>query len=200
MVKMLKTNNIAPDYSLDWVDNKYREKVEQLFSPQLFLTRFVPYLPDLTDMYDYHEENAWESSWGKLVGPTFAFKATVEYIDYVGRELDWIEGGIQYSMRVSSQSLRREDANAAIYINISKHLDDFHNAFNVRRDGDWLPYTTGTQVIVVGKSRTYEKDNGDINLSVDAYNVYAIPSRAFLGETPSDDSNDLDSLGGFRSD
>ena len=62
------------------------------------------------------------------------------------------------------------------------------------------PYTIGTQIIVVAKSRTYDRDDGDVGMNLDAYNVYAIPSRAFIGEEPSKDSNDLGGLDGFRGD
>jgi hypothetical protein len=185
---------------LDWADEEHRDALKSLFNPQLYLSKFVPHVADLTEVFDYHEEHSWQSSYGNQVGPTFSIKGTVEYIDYVGRELDWVEGGTQYSLRISSNSLKREDANGAIYVNVTKHLDDFHNAFQVEKGGEWLPYTTGTQVIIVGKSRTYQKDNGDINLSMDAYNIYAIPSRAFIGETPDEDDSDMGTLGGFRSD
>lgn len=198
--KGLSTGDISPDYTLDWADEEHRDALKSLFNPQLYLSKFVPHVADLTEVFDYHEEHSWQSSYGNQVGPTFSIKGTVEYIDYVGRELDWVEGGTQYSLRISSNSLKREDANGAIYVNVTKHLDDFHNAFQVEKGGEWLPYTTGTQVIIVGKSRTYQKDNGDINLSMDAYNIYAIPSRAFIGETPDEDDSDMGTLGGFRSD
>jgi len=196
---MLKASSMNPDYSLNWVSDEHLGKVERMFDPAQYLPQFVPYLSDLANVFDYHEENCTEFN-GRPVGPVFALKGTVEYIDYVGREFDWVEGGIQYSMRVSSNSMRREDANGAIFINVSKHMDDTHHAFKVMKDGEWKPYTTGTQVIVVAKSRTYDRDDGDIGMNLDAYNVYAIPSRAFIGEDPSDDSNDLGGLDGFRGD
>jgi len=198
---LLQTGNIEPNYGLGWVEDEHLPKVEKLFDPAQYLTQFVPHLNDLTQIFDYHEQNSFESSYSaNKIGPTFSFKGTVEYIDYVGRELEWAEGGTQFSMRISSNSMRREDANSALYINLSKGLEEHHNAFKVNKNDEWREYTTGTQVIVVGKTRTYERNDGDIGLNIDAYNIYAIPSRAFIAETPTEDSNDLGGLDGFRSD
>jgi len=198
---LLQTGNIEPNYGLGWVDDDHLDKVGKIFEPSQYLTQFVPHLSDLTQIFDYHEENAFDSSYGtNKIGPTFSFKGTVEYIDYVGRELEWVEGGTQYSMRISSNSMRREDANSALYVNVSKGLEENHNAFKVNKNNEWREYTTGTQVIIVGKTRTYQKDNGDIALNIDGFNIYAIPSRAFIAETPTEDSNDLGGLEGFRSD
>ena len=89
---MLRANNIAPNYTLEWVPEEHRTKVEKMFDPAQYLPQFMPYLNDLAKVFDYHEENATEWN-GRPVGPTFALKGTVEYIDYVGRELHWVEGG-----------------------------------------------------------------------------------------------------------
>jgi hypothetical protein len=197
---LLTTNSIEPDYGLGWIDDEHLDKAEKMFDPAQYLIQFVPYLADLNDVYEYHEKNCFTSSWGNEVGPTFALKGTIEYIDHVGREFEWVEGGVQYSVRLSSNSMRRDDPNAALYLNVSKHLETAHHAFKVNKNGEWKNYTTGTQVIVVGKSRTYQKDNGDVALNIDAYNIYAIPSRSFLAETPTDESSDLGGLSGFRGD
>lgn len=197
---LLTANSIEPDYGLGWVEDEHLSKVEKLFNPAQYLPQFVPYLADLNEVFDYHEKNCFTSSWGNEVGPTFALKGTIEYIDHVGREFEWVEGGVQYSVRLSSNSMRRDDPNAALYLNVSKHLETTHNAFKVFKNGEWREYTTGTQVIVVGKSRTYENNSGEVALNIDAYNIYAIPSRSFLAESPTDESNDLGGLDGFRGD
>ena len=198
---LLQTGNIEPTYGLGWVEDEHLSKVEKIFGPAQYLSQCVPHLNDLTQIFDYHEQHSFQSSYSdNKIGPTFSFKGTVEYIDYVGREFDWIEGGIQYSMRISSNSMRREDANSALYLNLSKGLEDHHYAFKVNKNEEWVEYTTGTQVIVVGKTRTYERNDGDIGMNIEAFNIYAIPSRAFIAETPTEDSNDLGGLDGFRSD
>ena len=66
-------------------------------------------------------------------------------------------------------------------------------------DGTWTDFTSGTQVFVVVSTSTWENQMGDINLNLDAHNVWPVPRRIFWAEKPSDESNDLGGLGGFRS-
>jgi len=202
---ILKANNISPAYGLGWLPEDMREAAGEIFDPAQILVQFGNFVPDLGDVHDYHDDNKTQLNSGRFVGPTFTIRGTVDYMDHAGRE-DKIyglsaEGGGQHRMSVFSQAIRREDASAAIYLSVSRRLiEDFH-AFQVKRDGEWLDYTAGTQVFAVIKTRTWENNTtGEQMLDSDVLNIYAIPNRSRIAATVPDDTNDLGSLGGFRSD
>jgi len=196
---ILKTNMISPDYGLGWVDDSLLSKVEQMFAPEQVLTQFIPFVQDLSDIHDYHDNNLIHFKNGGTGGPTFAIRGVVDYIDHDGDDSkSWADGGAMHSMTLMSQSLRREDSNASQWLNVTRYLKEHHNAFNVSRNGTWRGYAKGSQVIAVVTSRTWESNDGNINLNLDAANVYAIPSRAINAPEPSEESNDLSGLSGFR--
>lgn len=198
---ILKTSAISPNYGLDWVDDANLGKVEQMFSPEQVLTQFIPFVQDLADVHDYHDNNLIRFNNGGSGGPTFAIRGVVDYIDHDGDDSkSWADGGAMHSMTLMSQSLRREDSNASLWLNVTRYLKDSHNAFNVNRNGVWKGYAKGSQIIAVVTSRTWESQEGNINLNLDAANIYAIPTRAINAPEPTAEANDLSGLDGFRGD
>tara|TARA_R100000458_G_C8089018_1_gene120533 strand:- start:271 stop:585 length:315 start_codon:yes stop_codon:yes gene_type:complete len=104
-------------------------------------------------------------------------------------------------MSVFSQAIRREDASAAIYLSVSRKLIEDHHAFQVKKDGEWHDYTAGTQLFAIIRTRTWENNTtGEEMLDADVLNIYAVPNRSLVAATVPEDTNDLGSLGGFRSD
>ena len=202
---ILKANNIAPTYGLGWLPEEMREAASEIFDPAQILVQYGNFVPDLEDVHDYHSDNKTQLNSGRFVGPTFAIRGTVDYMDHAGRE-DKIyglsaEGGAQHRMSVFSQAIRREDASAAVYLSVSRRLIDDHHAFQVKKGEEWLDYTAGTQVFAVIKTRTWANNTtGEEMLDADVLNIYAIPNRSRIAATVPDDTNDLGSLGGFRSD
>jgi|TARA_R110002051_G_scaffold305617_1_gene375663 hypothetical protein len=199
---ILKVSVISPTYGLDWADESIRDKAAQMFSPEQVLTQFIPFVQDLAEVHDYHDNNLIHFNNGGTGGPTFAIRGVVDYMDHDGDDTkSWADGGAMHSMTLMSQSLRREDSNASMWLNVTRYLKDKHNAFNVFKNGRWNGYAKGSQVIAVVTSRTWEnRETGDILLNLDANNVYAIPTRTRVAPEPTDEANDLGGLDGFRGD
>ena len=97
-------------------------------------------------------------------------------------------------MTLTSQSLRRDDPNAQMWIDVSRQLVSKHNAFKVKKADGWKPYTKGSRVWVVVRTRTWTSDNGDVNLNLDAKGVYAMPLRSIVAPDVSPASSDLSNL------
>lgn len=201
-VDILKASILSPNYGLDWVEDALLGKVEQMFGPEQVLTQFIPFITDLADVHDYHDNNLIHFKSGGTGGPTFAIRGVVDYIDHDGDEgKSWAEGGAMHSMALMSQSLRREDANASLWIQVTRYLKEKHNAFSVNRNGKWNAYAKGSQVIAIVTSRTWEnRETGEVMLNLDANNIYAIPTRTRDASEPTAESNDLGGLDGFRGD
>lgn len=198
---ILVANQLYPEYGLGWVEDKHLSVAEQMFSPDQYLSQFLPYVSDLSVLHDFHDSNQKNSSkTGKDYGPTVCIKGVVDYIDHDGKENAYADGGFVHNMTVSSQSLRRENSDAKLWIKVSADLKNNHHAFKGQKDGSWTDFTSGTQVFIVVTTSTWENQMGEINLNLDAHNVWAVPKRIFWAETPSDESNDLSGLGGFRGD
>lgn len=201
-VTILKASNLSPTYGLDWVDDALLSKVEQMFSPEQVLTQFIPFVQDLADVHDYHDNNLIHFKNGGTGGPTFAIRGVVDYIDHDGDDSkSWADGGAMHSMTLMSQSLRREDSNASLWLNVTRYLKEKHNAFSVFKNGKWGGYAKGSQIIAVVTTRTWEnRETGDILLNLDANNIFAIPTRTIDAPEPTAESNDLSGLDGFRGD
>ena len=202
---ILKTSMISPDYGLGWVDDSVgsgrMSKIEKMFSPEQVLTQFIPFVQDLAEVHNYHDNNLIHFKNGGTGGPTFAIRGVVDYIDHDGDDTkSGADGGAMHSMTLMSQSLRREDSNASLWLNVTRYLKDQHNAFNVNRNGTWKGYAKGSQVIAVVTTRTWENQEGDVMLNLDANNIFAIPSRTLDASEPTAEANDLSGLAGFRGD
>ena len=197
---ILTANQIYPEYGLNWVDDAYLSVAEQMFSPDQYLSQCVPFVSDQSQLHDYHDANLKTSPKnGKEYGQVVCIKGVVDYMDHDGKENAYADGGFNHNMTVSSQSLRRENSDAKLWIKVSASLKNDYNAFKGLNDGTWTDFTSGTQVFVVVSTSTWENQMGDINLNLDAHNVWPVPRRIFWAEKPSDESNDLGGLGGFRS-
>ena len=196
---ILVANQIYPEYGLGWVDDAYLTTASDMFSPDQYLSQFMPYVSDLSGLHDYHDSNQKKSSkTGREYGSTVCIKGVVDYIDHDGKENQYADGGYVHNMTVSSQSLRRENSDAKLWVKVSADLKNEYNGFKGLKDGAWTDFTSGTQVFVVVTTSTWENQMGEINLNLDAHNIWAVPRRIFWAEKPTDESNDLDGLGGFR--
>lgn len=190
---ILKATAIKPDYGLDWVPEAALPVATQMFSPDQFMAQFAPFV-DLGEAFDYHMQKRVMLQSGRDFGPVFVVSGVVDYIDHDGKENEYTEGGFKHSMTLTSQSLRRDDPNAQMWIDVSRHLVSKHQAFKVKKADGWKPYTKGSRVWVVVRTRTWTSDNGDVNLNLDAKGVYAMPLRSIVAPEVSAASSDLDNL------
>lgn len=190
---ILKATSISPNYGLDWVPEEALPAATAMFSPDQFMAQFGSFV-DLGEAFDYHMENRTMLQSGKDFGPVFVVSGVVDYIDHDGKEHQWTEGGFKHSMTLTSQSLRRDDPNAQMWIDVSRQLVSKHNAFKVKKADGWKPYTKGSRVWVVVRTRTWTSDNGDVNLNLDAKGVYAMPLRSIVAPDVSPASSDLSNL------
>jgi hypothetical protein len=182
--------DIDANYGLDWVEESIRPKVASLFSPDQFLANFMPSV-DLADVFDYHMTERKILSSGKDFGPLFAISGTVDYIDHAGKENLYTEGGFKHSITLTSNSLRREDANASLWIDVSRHLVEKQHAFQVKKADSWRDYASGSRLWVVVRSRTWQGTDGSVNLNMDAKSVYAMPLRSIVAKESSANANDI---------
>ena len=192
----LNALDIDPSYGLDWVDDEVLPKVAQLFSPDQFIANFMPSV-DLAEVFDYHMENRKVLSSGKDFGPLFAISGTVDYIDHAGKENIYSDGGFKHSITLTSNSLRREDANASLWIDVSRYLVEKQHAFRVKKADGWKDYASGSRLWVIVRSRTWQATDGSININLDAKGVYAMPLRSIVAKVAPADANDVSHTDGF---
>jgi len=188
--------DIDPNYGLEWVDDEMLPKVTQLFAPDQFIANFMPTV-DLSDVFDYHMENRKVLSSGRDFGPLFAISGTVDYIDHAGKENAYTEGGFKHSITLTSNSLRREDANASLWIDVSRYLVEKQQAFKVKKSDGWRDYASGSRLWVVVRSRTWQSTDGAININLDAKSVYAMPLRSIVAKEAPADANDISHTDNF---
>jgi hypothetical protein len=195
--KILRTGNIAASYDLEWVPDDQMDVALQLFKPDQFLAQFMDVV-DLNDLMDHHNSKATMTPNGREVGPTFAITGTIDYIDHDGKEAPaFIEGGFKHSLTLTSNSLRRDNPDANVWVELNRYLVETHHAFKVRKGEGWKPYARGSRVWIVVSSRTWENNDGDMNLSLDGKSVYAMPLRSIVAQEPSEADNDLTGLDDF---
>jgi len=188
--------DIDPNYGLEWVDDEMLPKVTQLFAPDQFIANFMPTV-DLSDVFDYHMENRKVLSSGRDFGPLFAISGTVDYIDHAGKENAYTEGGFKHSITLTSNSIRREDANASLWIDVSRYLVEKQQAFKVKKSDGWRDYASGSRLWVVVRSRTWQSTDGAININLDAKSVYAMPLRSIVAKEAPADANDISHTDNF---
>jgi hypothetical protein len=188
--------DIDATYGLDWVEESIRPKVASLFAPDQFVANFMPSV-DLADVFDYHMAERKILSSGKDFGPLFAISGTVDYIDHAGKENLYTEGGFKHSITLTSNSLRREDANASLWVDVSRHLVEKQHAFQVKKASGWRDYASGSRLWVIVRSRTWQGTDGSVNLNMDAKSVYAMPLRSIVAKEAPDDANDISHTSNF---
>lgn len=194
--QQLTALDIDANYGLDWVEDSILPKVASLFAPDQFLANFMPSV-DLADVFDYHMAERKILSSGKDFGPLFAISGTVDYIDHAGKENLYTEGGFKHSITLTSNSLRREDANASLWVDVSRHLVEHQHAFQVKKADAWRDYASGSRLWVVVRSRTWQGTDGSVNMNMDAKSVYAMPLRSIVAKEASADSNDISHTSNF---
>lgn len=188
--QILKALDLDPAYGLDWVDTEMVGKANQIFSPDQYMANFMPTI-DLASVFDHHMENRKVLQSGRDYGPVFAISGTVDYIDHAGKENLYTEGGFKHSITMTSNSLRREDPKANLWIDLSRHLVEQHNALQVKKADGWKDYAGGSRLWVVVRSRTWTGTNGDVNLNLDGLSVYAMPLRSIVAQKAPESANDL---------
>ena len=186
-----------PTYDLSWVPDVQLETATKLFQPDQFMAQYMPVV-DLNDLFEYHEKNLTVSSNGKEYGPTFAITGVVDYIDHDGKEApSFIEGGFKHSLTITSQSLRRDNPDANLWVEVTRHLVEQHNALKVKRADGWKTYARGSRVWVIVRSRTWDATDGSVNMSLDGMGVHAMPLRSIVAEEPDEKVSDLGGLDDF---
>ena len=193
---ILKALDLDASYGLDWVQDDMVSKATQIFAPDQFLANFMGGI-DLASVFDHHMENRKQLSSGKDWGPTFAISGTVDYIDHAGKENAYTEGGFKHSITLTSNSLRREDPKANLWVDVSRHLVENHHALRVKKADSWKDYAQGSRLWAVVRSRTWQSTDGSINLNLDALSVYAMPLRSIVAQTAPDAANSLEHTEGF---
>jgi len=195
---ILKANNIDPSYGLGWVPDKQKSTAESMFAPDQYLSQFMGFVPDLSRVMDYYEDNKeYSEKTGRTYGPLFCLRGVVDYIDHEGEANRYSDGGYRHSLTLSSAALRRDGENN-LWVNVSRYLVNDHHAFQGLKFDSWCDYTAGTQVFLTVRSSTWESDMGETRLNLDALNVWPVPKRILWGQDAADD--DLSGLDGFRSD
>lgn len=194
--EMLSALDIDADYGLDWVDDEVLPKVTELFSPDQYIAQFMPCV-DLSDVFDHHMSKRKVLASGRDYGPIFAISGTVDYIDHAGKENLYTEGGFKHSITLTSNSLRRDDPKASLWIDVSRYLVENQHAFKVKKADGWKDYASGSRIWVVVRSRTWEGTDGGLNLNLDGLGVYAMPLRSIIAQTPPEDANDISYTDGF---
>ena len=204
-VKILKAGGgLNPTYGIEQFSDEQKFLFEQLTIDQV-LAQFANFQPDLSLIQEYHEDNKTTLASGRDVGPIFAMRGVVDYMDYDGKDNIKFglsaEGGAQHKLAIYSQSLRNENPDASVWISVSRTLIDKHHAFQVKKNGEWYDFVKPTQVFIVVRSRTWQNNDGDTNYDYDALNVVApYPNRSSIAQTTTEDANDMGSLGNFRGD
>lgn len=193
---ILKALDLDPNYGLDWVDDAMVSKATQIFAPDQYLANFMPTV-DLASVFDYHMDNRKVLSSGRDYGPVVAISGTVDYIDHAGKENAYTEGGFKHSLTLTSNSLRREDPKASLWVDVSRHLVEKHHAFHVKKADDWKDYASGSRLWAVVRSRTWQGTDGSVNLNLDALSVYAMPLRSIVAQPAPSTANDLSHTEGF---
>lgn len=188
--------DIDATYGLEWADEETRPKLESLFSPDQFVANFMPCV-DLAEVFDHHMANRKVLSSGKDFGPLFAISGTADYIDHAGKENLYTDGGFKHSLTLTSNSLRREDANASLWIDVSRYLIEKQHAFQVKKANVWRDYASGSRVWVIVRSRTWQGTDGSVNINLDAKGLYAMPLRSIVAKEAPADANDLSHTEGF---
>ena len=190
---ILKALDIAPEYGLDWVPEEMLATATRMFSPDQYLAQAAPVV-DLSEAMEYHMKHRKMLNSGRDFGPVFAVSGVVDYVDHDGKANEYTDGGFKHSLTLTSQSLRREDPNAQMWIDVSRTLVADHEAFKVKKADGWHDYAKGSRVWVVVRSRTWESTTGDINLNMDAKGVYAMPLRSIVAPKVSEETSDLGHL------
>lgn len=193
---ILKALDLDPHYGLDWVEDAMVSKATQIFSPDQFLANFMGGV-DLASVFDHHMEKRKVLSSGRDWGPVFAISGTVDYIDHAGKENAYTEGGFKHSLTLTSNSLRREDPKASLWVDVPRVLVENHHALQVKKGDAWKDYASGSRVWVVVRSRSWQGTDGGINLNMDALSVYAMPLRSIVAQNAPDDANSLEHTEGF---
>lgn len=191
--KILKALDIAPDYGLDWVDEANLATATRMFSPDQYLAQFTPVV-DLGEVFDYHMQHRVILQSGRDFGPIFAVTGVVDYIDHDGKENQYTEGGYKHALTIASQSLRRDDPNASMWVDVSRRLVNDHHAFKVKKADGWHDYTKGSRVWAIVRTRSWEATSGDLNINMDAKAVYAMPLRSIVAPKIDADVNSLSHL------
>ena len=194
---ILRTGNMVASYDLDWVPDEQMDKASAIFKPDQFMAQFMPVV-DLNDLWEYHDANATTSPNGKEYGPTFAISGVVDYIDYDGKEApSFIEGGFKHSLTISSNSLRRDNPDASLWVEVTRYLVEKHQALKVLKADGWKPYARGSRVWIVVRSRTWNATDGSRNMSLDGMSVHAMPMRSIVAQEPDATTSDLSGLNDF---
>ena len=196
---ILKALDIEPTYGFDWIPDEQmddKEKMEQFFQPDQYIANFVTSI-DLASVFDHHMENRVILSSGRDYGPVFAITGTADYIDYDGKENLYTEGGYKHSLTLTSNSLRREDPKANLWLDVSRYLVNKHHAFRVKKADEWRDYASGSRVWAVVRSRTWQGNDGSLNLNLDALSVYAMPLRSIAVQHAPSDANDISHTDNF---
>ena len=97
-------------------------------------------------------------------------------------------------MTIASQSLRRDDPNASMWVDVSRRLVNDHHAFKVKKADGWHDYTKGSRVWAIVRTRSWEATSGDLNINMDAKAVYAMPLRSIVAPKIDADVNSLSHL------
>lgn len=196
----LTVGNTNVTYGLDWVPESKAEAVTAFFDPTQYLTTMAMCpLSDLLTLHFDERQETWVDKNGKqrYDGPLVCVVGNVQNINHEGREKKWDPTGRDYWLSVSNQSLRRENPNAAVGVAVSGPLHDDHHGMDVLLRGEWLPYTNGSRIYIVGRTDSYPNQEGEEVVKMEAQGIYAVPKKSIPAKRPSEESNDLGNLSGF---
>ena len=169
------------NYSDDFVD----ETVRPLLNPfrywvsDMFTDMYCP-LEELADNYNANVRT-FDTADGKgRAGPIVFTKGQVTRMSTEGREWENDEGGMTYSMALSSSAL--EDIYAGgpgseVFCNISSACHDLTHPFSFEQDDEMWQYAEKTTVMVYGRIGMRSR-NGTLYPSINVMGVFTEPRRA----------------------
>jgi len=138
-------------------------------------------LEELTDSYDSGLRTFETSDGQGKVGPLVISKGTVNRMTREGRETEYDEGGVQYSLSLTSselQSMYGGGSGAEVLCNVSSACHDLTHPFTFTdNDGERFEYAEKTTVLVFGRIGMMQRDN-DKFPKISVMGIYADDRRS----------------------
>jgi len=120
-------------------------------------------LEELSDAYDSRLRTFDTADGQGKVGPLVISKGTINRMTTEGRETEYDEGGVQYSLSLTSselQSMYGGGNGAEVLCNISSACHDLTHPFTfVDKDGERFQYAEKSTVLVFGRIGMIQRDN-----------------------------------------
>jgi len=172
--------------SINYTDEWVSEDLKTLLNPfkywvlESFTDLFVP-LDSLREAYDAGLRTFNTADGEGRVGPLVITRGTVNRMSREGRETEWDEGGVSYSMSITSSELQSAYGTkngSTVLCNISSATHDLTHPFSFRDvEGTRWEYAERSTVLVFGRIGMMQRDGEQIP-KITAMGVYTDNRRA----------------------